>query len=462
MTVAPVRAQITTQWQLAERIRAAVLELLDGHPDGSRLGPADQRQLVRGWIEDQLGQENRRRLTSAEPPLTRAEEIEVARAVDNAIWGIGRLQNLLDLPRVEDIHIVGSEPPMLRLRDGSVVRGPEPVADSDEDLIAQLQHIAAHHGSAERSFSPSQPFLNMQLPDGSRLAAVRDVVPRPSLTIRRHHLVDVTLDDLARHGTVSFGMVAFLRALVRARCNLLITGKPASGKTTLLRALAREIPATERVATLETEYELGLHQLPQTSALWVAMECRPGSTEVDPSTGRRAGELTLADLLHQTLRMSVTRLVIGEVRGDEALPMLEAMNAGMPGSMCTLHAGNAIDALERLVTAAMKGAGNSWSDAFVTRLAAQGIDYVVHLRHLHDPRLGQVRFVSEIAEVTDLTETGRIAMNRIFAPARDGIDPRGRFGVAPQRRWPFAEAGLSLDMLGSADVDRWLTPGRPG
>ena len=134
-------------------------------------------------------------------------------------------------------------------------------------------------------------------------------------------------------------MLGFLRGVVAARRSILVTGMPASGKTTLLRALARDIPAGERVATLETEFELGLHRLATTPPAWLAMECRPGSTELDPATGRRAGEITLADLLHHTLRMSVTRVIIGEVRGAEALPMLEAMNAGMPGSMCTLHAG---------------------------------------------------------------------------------------------------------------------------
>ena len=172
----------------------------------------------------------------------------------------------------------------------------------------------------------------------------------------------------------------------------------------------------------------------------------------------------MSDLLHHTLRMSVTRVIIGEVRGAEALPMLEAMNAGMPGSMCTLHAGSASDAMERLVTAAMKGAAAGWSDSFVTRLATQGIDYVVHLRHVPHHRWGPVRFIAEIAEVTDVTETGKVAMNRIFAPAtaheQTGVDPRGQFVMAPQLRWPFDEAGVDLGCLWSSDVDAWTDPGR--
>ena len=120
---------------------------------------------------------------------------------------------------------------------------------------------------------------------------------------------------------------------------------------------------------------------------------------------------------------------MGEVRGDEALPMLEAMNAGMPGSMCTLHAGSAADSFERLVTAALKGAGRGWSDTFVTRLAAQGIDFVVHVRHLEHPVLGgKRRFVSEIAELSGITETGAIGLNRVFGP--EAGDPRGRFAAA--------------------------------
>jgi pilus assembly protein CpaF len=443
---------------LAARIREIVVDQLARHPGRDRLDGGDQRQLVRGWIEDQLGLEARRRLHAGEAPLKRSDEARVLAAVENLVWGLGRLQALLDRPDVEDIHIVGAARPVLRLSDGRIDVTADPVAADDEDLIRQLQHIAAHHGSSERAFSPAQPCLNMQLPDGSRLAAVRDIVASPTVTIRRHRFVDVTLDDLARHGTLSWGMLGFLRALIAAHRSVIVTGVPASGKTTLLRAMAREIPTSERVATLETEFELDLHRLPQASPLLVAMECRAGSTETDPATGRHAGQITLSDLLHQTLRMSVTRVIVGEVRGAEALPMLEAMNAGMPGSLCTLHAGSATDAFERLVTAALKGAGSGWSDSFVTRLAAQGVDYVVHLRHLPRSRLGQPRFVSEIAEVTDVNEVGAVAMNRIFGPA-DG-DPRGRFLMAPQLRWPFEEAGISLDFLRDPQVDRWAAPRR--
>ncbi|MDN5857813.1 MAG: CpaF/VirB11 family protein [Pseudonocardia sp.] len=432
---------------LARRVHVAVMERMAAEPRRDGLDPADLRQLVLSWVQDELAGEARRRMAEALPQLEPQVEHAVVRAVENAMWGLGRIQALLDVADVEDIHITGSDIPVLRRTDGSVCPAAGPIADTDADLIQQLQFIAAHHGSSERAFSPAQPFLNMQLPDGSRLAAIREVVPRPVVTIRKHRLVDVTLPDLVRMGCMTGELGRFLAALVPARRNVLVTGMPASGKTTLLRALAREIDPGERFATLESEFELNLHRLPRRHPLLYAAECRAGSTEIDPATGRRAGEMTLSDLLHQTLRMSVTRVVVGEVRGGEALPMLEAMCAGMPGSMCTLHAGSAAEAFERLVTAAMKAAGAGWTDAFVTRLAAQGIDYVVHLRHTRVAGR-RLRFVSEVAEVSSLADSGGVALNRVFAPTAD--DPRAEFAMLPQNRRPFDEVGIDLGFLRSA------------
>ncbi|MER7433686.1 CpaF/VirB11 family protein [Pseudonocardia alni] len=426
-------------------MHAAVLTRLAEVTGRDGMNPGDVRQMVLSWVQSELDMEATRRISEGTQQLDPAVERGVARSVENALWGLGRVQELLDVPGVEDIHITGCDPPVLRLTDGSIRFAEHPVADTDADLISQLQHIAAHHGSSERAFSPAQPCLNMQLPDGSRLAAMREVVPRPVVTIRKHRLVDVRLGDLVRMDTISGQLARFMAGLVRARRSLLVTGMPASGKTTLLRALAREISVDERFATLETEFELNLHRLPGKHPLLVVAECRSGSTERDPATGRPAGEMTLSDLLHQTLRMSVTRIVVGEVRGAEALPMLEAMNAGMPGSMCTLHAGSAADAFERLVTAAMKGAGAGWSDTFMTRLAAQGIDYVIHLRHAPTPQGRRARFVAEVAEVSAIGENGGVALNRIFGPTPG--DPRASFQLMPQNRRPFEEVGVDLDFL---------------
>lgn len=433
--------------EFVRRVHAAVVERLSSRADRDQLANADQRQLIRSWIEDEFATEARRRMTAGEGQLGRDVEGAILRAVEATVWGLGRLQSLLDIRGVEDIYITGCDVPLLRMSDGKVRSADGPVADSDAELIAQLQYIAAHHGTSERAFSPSTPFLNMQLPDGSRLAAMRDVSARPVVTIRKHQHVDVSLADLMSVGAVSSSMAQFLRIIVRADRSIVVTGEPSSGKTTLLRALAREIPSLERYATIETEFELDLHRLQTASRLVFAAEARPGSTEADPTKGRRAGEVTLSDLFHEALRHSVSRVIVGEVRGAEALPLLEAMNSGLPGSMCTLHADSAADACDRIVTAALKGAGEGWTDRFVNRLAAQGIDYIVHMRKVDLPALGgRRRFVSEIAEVTGLSESGGAAINRIFAP-NDSGDPRGVFQMAPQIRRPFDERGIDLSFL---------------
>ena len=457
---ARARVQPGVDYELVGTIRTAVLDRLEQYTDRHQLDRHDQQQLLRSWLQEELGRESRRRMVDGGglPQLSPQAEVALIQAVENAIWGLGPWQGLLDIPDVQDIYLAGARLPMLRMRDGRIEQACQRIVDSDEELTQQIQHIAAYHGSSERAFSPSQPRLDMQLPDGSRMSALRDVAPYPIVTIRRHHLVDVTLAMLVELGMLSEQMARFLAVLVQARCSILVTGRPVSGKTTLLRALAAVISALERFATLETEFELNLHRIGR-HPLIVPLECRMGSTEIDPSTGRRAGEITLSDLVHSVLRQSVTRVIVGEVRGEEALPMLEVMNAGMPGSMCTLHASSPSEAFDRLITAALRAGGQGWSDNRMTRLAASGIKYVVQLRHIDHTGAGagQRRFVSEIAEVTDVNEAGVVAMNQIFGPERGSGDPRGVFQTLPQIRDPFDENGIDLSFLHDRELG-WQSP----
>lgn len=437
-------------------IRDAVLSAFDAERT-PEMTAADLRQLTQALIQRELVAESRRRAEAGIPALSTEEELGLARAVDNQINGVGRLQALLDLDGVEDIYIRGAQPVVLRMADRRVLQA-EPIADTPEELFAQVQYLAAYHGSRERAFSPAHPFLDMALPDGSRLAAVCDNSPWPVVTIRRHALVDVTLDDLVSMGSITPSMRRFLGACVRARRTLVVSGMPSAGKTTMLRALARELDDYVRFATLETEFELGLHTLPDRFPLIVPLEARPGSVETD-AQGRAIGEINLADLLPPVLRHSVTLAIYGEVRGGEAYAFVKGAGAGLPGSMCTLHAISADDAVDRLVTAAMEGAPGQ-SPEYLTRLVAQSIDYVVHMEHFDHTDIGggAGRFCAQIAEVTAVSTTGKVAMNLIYEPPKypGANEPRGHRSSPVEVKGPFERIGFDLRSIDSGDS--WPEP----
>jgi len=220
-------------------IRDAVLAAYD-KARTPEMSAADLRQLTQALIQAELVAESRRRAEQGVRSLTAGEEVVLAKAVDNQINGVGRLQALLDIPGVEDIYIRGNCPVQLRMEDGRILLT-DPIADTPEELFAQIQFLAAYHGSRERAFSPANPILDMALPDGSRLAAACDVTPWPVVSIRRHPYVDITLDDLVRMGSITASMRRFLGACVRARRTIVLSGMPAAGKTVFLRALVREL-----------------------------------------------------------------------------------------------------------------------------------------------------------------------------------------------------------------------------
>jgi Flp pilus assembly CpaF family ATPase len=379
---------------------------------------AGRRELGRALLADLLAERSLARVRAGQPPMPVAEELVLGEAVMAALFGLGRLQPLVDDPLVENIELNGHDQVWVSYADGRHEQVAA-VADSDEELIEWLQLLAGRVGGAERSFSSAHPALHLRLDDGSRLAAMAWTTPRPQVVIRRHRVLDVNLDDLVRLGTLDARLAGFLRAALRAGKNLVITGLQNAGKTTLLRALANEFHPMERFATIEREYELHLHELPERHPRVVAMEAREGSGEWDP-TGRRAGEVSLADLVVSALRMNLRRIIVGEVRGVEVLPMLEAMTTG-DGSMCTVHARSAHHAIDRIVTLCMTG-DTAMTDTFAYRLTAGAVDLVVHLQLVDDTHTGgqRHRHVSEVLEVHGVGEHARPATTTVFAPGPDG------------------------------------------
>lgn len=339
--VPPLRVDYPTVRRVRDAVSTELSRLLHG-----RTADAQQRQLegervaarqVRDWVDDQRRAGN---------PLAAEYEQVLLDAVVAELLGLGRLQLLLADPQVTEVHILGHDRVRVEYADGSVADG-EPVADDDEELLEVLQTLARRAGS-EKNLSPANPHLSMELPDQhrSRLTAVAWVTPRPHAAIRRHRVLDADLDRLVELDMVSRPVAELLAAAMAADLNIMVAGLGGAGKTTLARALAAEIPASEPVVVLEDRRELGLHTGGRHR--WVmSMETRQGHGERD-AAGRPRGEVTLADLIPVSLSLGVVRIIVGEVRGREIVAMLQAMTTSR-GSICTIHARNPHAVIDRAV-----------------------------------------------------------------------------------------------------------------
>jgi Flp pilus assembly CpaF family ATPase len=281
-----------------------------------------------------------------------------------------------------------------------------------------LQVLAMRAGATERSLSATKPWLDMQLPDGSRLTVVYQVAVKPYVTIRRHTLMDVTLEDLRdRFGGLDDLICGFLKAAMAAGLNIMVAGLADAGKTTMLRALASEIPKREQFVVLEESRELGLHTTGRHP--WaMSLESREGHG-ARGADGRPAGEVTIADLIPLTLRMSVQRIIVGEVRSREIVPMLQAM-ATSKGSMCTIHARDPRSVMDRVIELALQHGAEMKAD-LARRMAAGAIDLILYLTVEDETKLGgrKHRYVSEIVEVQGMTDD-RLVTTTIFGPGPDG------------------------------------------
>ncbi|SDT02076.1 Pilus assembly protein, ATPase of CpaF family [Friedmanniella luteola] len=397
--------------QASERLSAALGE------DRTRLDRSAQQELGRAIILELLQAEAGDRLSAGEPAWPLAVQDRLGEAVFHALFGLGRLQPLVDDDRIENIIITGHDRVWLERTDGRTVAG-EPVADSDAELVDFLVFLASRSEVNARPFSPAVPRLHLRLDGGARLAASAWVTPRPSVVIRRHRLQSVTLADLVHRGTLSAVAASFLAAAVKARLSIVVAGPQGAGKTTLVRALCAEIPPWEAIGTFETEYELHLHEMSDRHPIVHAWEARPGSGERGPD-GRQAGEFTLDEALYDSFRFNLSRQIVGEVRGREILAMIKAMESGA-GSISTTHARHGEAALRKLVTCAMEAGAHVTHD-YATRAVAENIDLVVQL-HLSTQPTGsggfrRDRWLAEILAVTPGERDRGYATTHVFRPA---------------------------------------------
>ena len=420
-TVSRTTIGISLDWSLVSALRAQASEQLSQAvaADRGRLDKTAQEELGRTIVLDLIETTVAERVNAGMAALPGAEQDALARAVFDSLFRLGRLQPLVDDDRVENIIITGHDNVLLELTDGSLVDG-LPVADSDGELIDFLVFLASRSEVNARGFSEAQPRLHLRLDGGSRLAAAAWVTPRPSVVIRRHRLMEVTLDDLVARQMLTPVSASFLRAAVRARKSIVVSGCQGAGKTTLVRALCAEIDPLEALGTFETEYELHLHELRDRHRIVHPWEARPGSGERG-ADGRAAGEFTLDEALVDSFRFNLSRQIVGEVRGKEIWAMIKAMESGT-GSISTTHASDAVSAIRKLVTCAME-AGPHVTHALATSKLASTIDVIVHLdlRTLNEGgRSTRRRRVVEIIAIEPGERETGYATTHVFAPDLDG------------------------------------------
>jgi pilus assembly protein CpaF len=363
-------------------------------------------------------------------PLNQSEKERLIVEIQHETFGLGPLEPLLADPEISDILVNNSSKVYVE-RFGKLVKTDICFRD-DNHLMRIIERIVSKVG---RRIDESSPYVDARLPDGSRVNAIIPplALDGPVLSIRRFGLEPLRIDDLLRLGALDGRMQKILEGAVRTRLNILISGGTGTGKTTLLNVLSEYIPYDERVVTIEDSAELHMKQ-----EHVVRLETRPPNIE-----GR--GEVTQRDLLRNALRMRPDRIVIGEVRGGEALDMLQAMNTGHDGSLSTIHANTTRDAMARLETMVLM-AGMDLPERAIREQVASAINIVVQLVRFSDG----TRKVVKLSEITGM-EGNTIVMHDVFVYEQKGIDKDGKVvggyratGVRPLFAERFKVYGFEL------------------
>ncbi len=363
-------------------------------------------------------------------PLSAAERERLVGEVRHELFGLGPLEPLLADPTISDI-LVNSHRKIYIERRGKL-ESTDVAFKDDEHLMRVIERIVSSVG---RRIDESSPMVDARLSDGSRVNAIIPPlsIDGPVLSIRRFGAEPLRMSALIENRALTREIAEMAEMCVRARLNLLISGGTGAGKTTLLNALSAYIPEDERIVTIEDSAELQLQQ-PHV----VRLETRPPNIE-----GR--GEVTQRDLVRNALRMRPDRIVIGEVRGGEAIDMLQAMNTGHDGSLTTIHANTPRDALSRLETM-IQMTGMRLSERAMRQQIASALDIVLQVARLSDG----TRRVTSISEITGM-EGETITMQEIFQFERTGIDPSGKVtgrfratGIRPRFAEKLKAYGLHL------------------
>ncbi len=432
-TSAPITApQAGTYFDLKTRVQNKLLAELDPSMDISKTD--EVKRTIQELFEQILSEEN--------IVLSRPERARLFEQIAAEILGFGPLQSLLEDETITEIMVNGAKNIYIE-RKGKLHRVPV-TFENNEHVMRIIDRIVAPLG---RRIDEASPYVDARLPDGSRVNAVIPPISLvgPVLTIRKFAKNPITLEQIIQFGTVTPEALQFLKACVEARLNIVISGGTGSGKTTLLNILSSFIPGDERIVTVENAAELQLRQ-----EHVVTLESRPPNIE-----GR--GEVTIRQLVINCLRMRPDRIIVGEIRDEAALDMLQAMNTGHDGSMTTLHSNGPRDTLSRLETMTMM-AGMELPARAIREQVASAIDLIVHQERMRD---GTRKIVS-ITEISGM-EGDVITMTDIFTFEQTGIEDGkivGRLrptGLRPKFMDKIEAAGIHLppSIFGIGDRRRY-------
>ena len=419
-TNAPITSpQAGSYFDLKTRVQNKLLSELDPSMDITRTD--EVKRTIQELFEQILSEEN--------IVLSRPERARLFEQIAAEILGLGPLQPLLEDDTITEIMVNGAKNIYIE-RKGKLHRVPV-TFENNEHVLRIIDRIVAPLG---RRIDESSPYVDARLQDGSRVNAVIPPISLvgPVLTIRKFSKNPITVEQLVQFGSISMEALQFLKACVEARLNIIISGGTGSGKTTLLNVMSGFIPDDERIITIENAAELQLRQ-----EHVVTLESRPPNIE-----GR--GEITIRDLVINSLRMRPERIIVGECRGGETLDMLQAMNTGHDGSMTTAHANTPRDALSRVETMCLM-AGMDLPVRAIREQVASAIDVIVQQERMRDG----TRKVVTVAEVSGM-EGDVITMTDIFSFEQTGVESGkiiGRLrptGLRPKFMDQIEAAGINL------------------